>query len=127
MADTVTSQTLVDGPRNAVMHFTGISDGTGETAVLKVDVSALSGAPSKVRIDRVVYMTVGMGVRILWDATTPVPALTLPADKTDHLDFKKVGGLQNPQATGWTGDIKFTTTGATAGDAYSVTLHMVKG
>ena len=43
MTDTVTSQTIQDGPKKAIMHFTSISDGTGEgTAVKKVDVSALA-------------------------------------------------------------------------------------
>ena len=42
MADTVTSQTIQDGERVAVLKFTNVSDGTGESAVKKVDVSALS-------------------------------------------------------------------------------------
>ena len=42
MADAVTSQTIVDGQKTAVLKFTNISDGTGESAVAKVDVSALS-------------------------------------------------------------------------------------
>ena len=42
MADAVTSQTIVDGDRNCIMKFTNVSDGTGKTAVAKVDVSALS-------------------------------------------------------------------------------------
>ena len=41
MADAVPSQTIQDGDRIAVMKFTNISDGTGESAVNKVDVSAL--------------------------------------------------------------------------------------
>ena len=41
MADAVTSQTLVDDEENVVMKFTNISDSTGESAVKKVDVSAL--------------------------------------------------------------------------------------
>ena len=41
MADAVTSQTIQDGDRIAVMKFTNISDGSGEAAVKKVDVSAL--------------------------------------------------------------------------------------
>jgi hypothetical protein len=36
MADTVTSQTILDGERNCVMKFTNVSDGTGESAVAKV-------------------------------------------------------------------------------------------
>jgi len=42
MADAVTSQTIIDGSSKAVLKFTNVSDGTGESAVTKVDVSALS-------------------------------------------------------------------------------------
>ena len=42
MADAVTSQTIQDGQRKAVLKFTNASDGTGESAVKKVDVSALT-------------------------------------------------------------------------------------
>lgn len=126
MADAVASQTLVDGHRNAVMKFTSISDGTGESAVVKVDVSALSGAPAEVRIDKIEFATAGMGVDILWDASTPALAAHLPADRTGTLDFCDIGGLVNTNASGWTGDIKFTTVGHTAGDRYTVILHMKK-
>jgi hypothetical protein len=33
MADAITSQTIQDGERKAVLKFTNISDGTGETNV----------------------------------------------------------------------------------------------
>ena len=39
MADTVTSQTIQDGEKKAILKFTNISDGTGESAVTKVDVT----------------------------------------------------------------------------------------
>ena len=42
MADAVTSQTFIDGPKHAVIKFTNVSDGSGESAVTKVDVSALA-------------------------------------------------------------------------------------
>ena len=42
MADAVTSQTIQDDNRKAVLKFTNISDGTGESAVTKIDVSALT-------------------------------------------------------------------------------------
>ena len=45
MADAVTSQTIQDGARHVVMSFTNVSDGTGEAAVKKVDVSALGSDP----------------------------------------------------------------------------------
>ena len=46
MADSVTSQTLIDGERTVIMKFTNISDGTGETAVTKVNVANLSASAS---------------------------------------------------------------------------------
>lgn len=125
MADAVTSQTLLDGPRNVVMKFTNTSDGTGEAAVLKVDVSALSGAPSRVKIKRVIYSVTGMVARLLWDADTDVTILDLQGD--GEMCFEKIGGLYNNAGAGVTGDIKLTTVGHTSGDSYSIVLEMVKG
>ena len=73
MADAVTSQTIQDGERVAVMRFTNVSDGGGESAVKKVDVSALNSnsagvACSSVDIARVWWATVGMSVKIDFDA-----------------------------------------------------------
>lgn len=45
MADTVATQTLLDGERLVIQKFTNISDGTGETGVNKIIVSALRLAP----------------------------------------------------------------------------------
>ena len=39
MADLVASQTILDGERLYIAKFTNISDGTGETAVVKINVS----------------------------------------------------------------------------------------
>ena len=36
MADTVTTQTIQDGDKIAIMKFTNVSDGTGESAVKKL-------------------------------------------------------------------------------------------
>jgi hypothetical protein len=127
MADAVTSQTLVDGKRNVVMKFTNISDATGETAVTKVDVSALSGSPTEVAIERIIASTNGMGVSILWDADTDVPAFVLGANESaSEYDFRCFGGLINNAGTGVTGDINFTTIGAGASDTYTIILHMTK-
>lgn len=136
MADAVTSQTIQDGVKVAIMHFTNISDGTGEgTAVKKVDVSALSAMQgnrtencSEVRIMKIIYSTVGMPVRLLWDASTDVFIRDLSADETDTLDFTDIGGLKNTQAGGWTGDINFLVLAALADntDSYAVTLILEK-
>ena len=132
MADAVTATTVVDGDRNAVIYCTNTSDGTGESAVTKVDVSALSSkqdgtACTGVRLQKVVFANVGMGVKILWNASTNVIAAELPADYSDTLDYSDISGLPNVAASGGkTGDIKFTTVGHTSGDTYSVVLYCLK-
>jgi len=131
MADAVATTTIIDGPRKAVIYCTDTSDGDGEAAVTKVDVSSLSQSPdldtcTGVRLEKVVFSNVGMGVKILWDATADVIALELPADYSDTLDFSDICGLPNYAGSGKTGDIQFTTVGHTSGDTYSVTLYCVK-
>ena len=81
MADVVTSQTIQDGQRKAVMKFTNVSDGTGESAVKKVDVSALNAnaagvACSSVAIAKVWWATTGMSIKIDFDASTNVLAVS---------------------------------------------------
>ena len=130
MADAVNSQTLFDGESQVVMKFNNVSDGTGESAVLKVDVSALTAnyvgkACSGVTIRRVTAMISGMSVNVLWDATTDVSALVL-APGMYTLNFDDTSLIWNNADTGKTGDIMFTTIGASSGDTYSIILEMIK-
>lgn len=130
MADAVTSQTIQDGDRIAVLKFTNISDGTGEAAVLKVDVSTLqteSGTGKTctgVTIQQVWYDCSGMTVDMLWDATADVVCWTLSG--FGFFDFRQAGPLTNNAGAGKTGDIMFTTTGHTSGDRYTVMLTVRK-
>ena len=131
MADTVTTQTISDGERNCIMKFTNVSDGTGESAVAKVDVSALSSnsdgkACSEVRIMRVSHAIVGMSVQLFFDATTNVLLMELAESSNGHMDFKDFGGIPNNAGSGKNGDVLFTTKGASNGDTYSITLEMTK-
>ena len=131
MADAVTTQTIIDGERNCVMKFTNVSDGTGESAVAKVDVSALASnaagvACSEVRVLRISHAIVGMSVQLFLDATTNVLLAELAESSNGHMDFKDFGGLPNNAGSGKTGDILFTTKGHSSGDTYSITLEMTK-
>ena len=131
MADTVTSQTIIDGAKTAIVKFTNESDGTGEASVKKVDVSALStnGAGdtcTSVTIKRIYWACRGMGVDIEFDASTNVLAICLPADSTGDEEYDTFGGIPNNAGSGKTGDILFTTKGHSSGDTYSITLEMVK-
>jgi len=133
MADAVTTTTIQDGDRLAVIQLTNTSDGTGESAVTKIDVSALqpnsSGgqACTGVKLGKIVYSTFGMSVKLLWHATTNTICWDLNADYTTDEDFTGFGGIQNTAAaSGKTGDIKLTTTGAGSGDSYVIVLTLIK-
>ena len=131
MADTVTSQTIQGGERVAVLKFTNVSDGTGESAVKKVDVSALTTnsageSCTSVSIARIYWACVGMRVNIEFDASTNVLAMPLPADSTGDEYYDLFSGIPNNAGSGVTGDIDFTTVGHSSGDAYSIILVLNK-
>ena len=137
MADAVTSQTLTDGDRTAVMKFTNISDGSGEASVKKVDVDTLTanshtGAScARVHITQVWYAISGMRVDLEWNATSNVKALILGAGvalepTNGHFDFRSFGGLKNTEASGVSGDVALTTLHHTSNDAYTIVLELNK-
>ena len=131
MADTVTSQTIQDGGRTAILKFTNESDGTGESSVKKVDVSALAtdsvgNSCTAVTISSIYWACRGMGVDIEFDASTNVLAIPLPADSTGDEYYDLFTGISNNAGSGKTGDIDFTTVGHSDGDAYSIILVLTK-
>ena len=136
MADAVTSQTIVDTPHKLVMKFTNTSDGTGESAVTKVDVSGFTaGLPidgttastcTEVTIDKIWVRTSGLAVNVLWDATSDVQAIYLGDGGPEHWDFTSFGGLRNNAGSGKTGDIQFTTVGHANTETYWIVLEMTK-
>ena len=137
MADAVTSQTLADGDRTAVMKFTNISDGNGESSVKKVDVSALTAnshtgaACARVHITQVWYAISGMRIDLEWDASSNVKALILGGGVAleptmGHFDFRSFGGIKNNSGGGITGDIDLTTLHHTNNDAYTIILELSK-
>ncbi len=131
MADAVTSQTILDGERLFIGKFTNISDGAGETAVLKIDVSTLNPdafghACNGIKINKIWAQTLGMGVDILWDADTDLICESIPADIFYKMCYDSFGGLPNNAGTGKTGDVLFSTVGAAAGDRYTIIIEGIK-
>lgn len=130
MADTVTSQTIINGSRNLIMKFTNESDGTGESAVKKVDAQSAGFAVNGVvpgihlTIRRIIFVIQGGSLRLLWDATTATDIDILAFTGTQ--DYTPLSGLTNPNNTGATGSILFTTVGFSAGSSYTVELEMLK-
>ena len=136
MADAVTSQTIVDTEKRVVMKFTNLSDGNGESAVKKVDVSALNAHPdgtacSQVTIDQIWYDVGGMRVLIDFDASTNVAALVLGGSAAagnvqGHMDFRSFGGIKNNAGSGINGDLDLSTSGHTNLDHYTIVLELRK-
>ena len=136
MADAVTSQTLSDGDRIAVVKFTNLSDGSGEASVKKVDVSALAAnsagaTPALASIEQIWYDIGGMRVALEWNATTNVVAAVLggsaaAGNVSGHMDFRSFGGVKNTLASGYDGDIDLTTSGHTNLDHYTIVLELSK-
>lgn len=131
MADTVASQTIQDGERTAVLRFTNVSDGTGESNVAKVDVSALAKnsagkSCTEVAIQRIYWATVGMSVKLDFDATANTLAIGLPADSTGDEYYDNFTAIPNNAGSGKTGDILFSTTGHSSGDTYMIILELIK-
>ena len=114
------------------MKFTNISDGTGESAVAKVDVSGLNTNPStgaacsRISIQRIWFSNIGMGFKLYWNASTNVIVLEAPTDWSDTWDFSMgnegKSGIPNNAGSGVNGDLLLTTVGHTSGDTYSMMI-----
>ena len=130
MADTFTEKVIKDGPRKLVKSFAYTYVDTGQSAVMAVDVSALSThqdgtACSNLRITKIWFSTIGLSVKILWDASTDTLVTELPSGYQGDFDFTSFGGLVNT-ASSPTGDLRFTTVGHGAADTYTIVLECIK-
>lgn len=127
MADTVAVKTIFNSPKKLVVQLTSLSDGTGETNVVKVDKSTFTGLnglePSKFSIQKIEYDVTSMRVALSFDRTTDVVFAVLQGQ--GQLNYQRSGGLVD-STTGDTGDILLTTAGHAAGDGYNIILHIRK-
>lgn len=128
MADAVTSEYLFSGRKRKILHLTNISDGTGESAVVKADISTLTingngTVPTGSAVDMIDYNIQGISsVRLFWDHTTDDEIAILPAGN-GTIDWNAIGGKSDPRTTGGTGDIVLTTNGAVSGGTYDITIY----
>lgn len=127
MADAVTTTTVFNGKRRLVVHLTNVSDGTGESAVVKVDKSTFTGLdgtePTDFIFEKIEYDVSSMRVLLQIDRTTDQTVAVLQGQGV--LDWTAAGGLLKASA-GDTGDILLTTANHAAGDGYDITLHLRK-
>ncbi len=134
MADIVTSQTILDGSRLFIGKYTNLSDGSGETDVVKIDVSTLipnaaGQACNGVKINKIWAFTSGLAVNILWSAASSQLCVAIPQNTAYTMDYSSFGGIpNNAGGAGNTGDVAFTTVGATpaVGDSYTIIIECIK-
>jgi hypothetical protein len=127
MADAVTSEYIYSGKRRKILHLTGISDGTGESGVVKADISTLTfnrgETPTYTTVDMIDYAIQGhASIRLHWDHDTDDEIAVLPAG-VGTIHFGALGGKTDPRTTGGTGDIILTTNGHSSGDTYVLVLY----
>lgn len=129
MADAVTTKVLTNTLRRYVIQITNLSDGTGESAVTKVDKSTLTGPnglePSSLAVDSIEGDASGMEVKIYCDRTSPITIAQIGQSGKVNLCYEREGGFQTSGAGG-TGDILLTTSGHTAGDSYNLIIRFRK-
>ena len=127
MADTVNTSVIFNGNRRYTAHYTNESDGTGESAVTKIDISSLTDAhgvtATKTTVDLIEYNVVGFNyVVVEWAHDTNDEIAVLSGSGV--IDWVAFGGKTDPGSTGGTGDIVFTTSGGASGSMYDITMHI---
>ena len=126
MVDTVNSLVLVNQPPYYTIRLTNVSDGTGESTLVKVDKSGLVDIdglePVALDLIGIEWDVGGMNVTLLWDHTTPDRAIVLTGQ--GEWDQSRDGAIRDPRTAGGTGDILLTTGAHTSGDAYMILLRL---
>lgn len=125
MSDSVDTIVLENNAVYYMARFTNDSDGTGESAVVKVDRSALASfkgvEPKRLNIEWIEYSIYGFNfVKLLWDATTDDEIAVLSGN--GFKDYREGGGLRDPRSAGNVGDVLLTTDGAFDGASYDITI-----
>jgi len=130
MANVVSTQILLDGPRNTVIKVVGVLDTSDQASMVIADPATLCGIDNtgavkaaKLAINRIVLnIEDGLAVYLNWDATTPV--LIDQFTGRGHQEFQKVGGLWNNAGAGVTGKILLSTQGWAIGAFLSFSLEL---
>lgn len=134
MADTVTSQTLRDTASHWSVKLTNISDGTGETDVVKVSANALVASDGdgnqRLSINKIFWSvasgtssTMSPRITLKWRGTSNTTIVTLTGSGFWDLTSAGQCPLTNNAGAGANGDILLSTTGFTANAAYTVILE----
>ena len=131
MADAVTVNVYFNstaGTRRYGVHLTGISDGTGETNLVKITkanlVDSMGNAPSILKFASARWTVQGFSyVKLSTDHTTDDVLMLFAGNGYDN--WENASYLPDPNSAGGTGDLLLTSVGAAAGAIYDITLELI--
>lgn len=112
VAPTIETTTLVDDPKTVAVSVVIPTGGDADvSATAIIDVSALTPAATQLKINKVQYSLEGFTALLAFDATTDSKAMLLAG--SGCIDLSNIGspGLDDPQASGYTGDLMLSTNG----------------
>ena len=114
------------GNRGVIKQLTCLSDSSGETDVIKLDISELrmvdGAVPTRTVIEKIEYDIRGFTSIVLeWDRAAHSMIAVLSGDNAGVLRGPIV---DDSDGTDRTGDILLTSNGADSGDSYNIILHV---
>lgn len=114
------------GNRKVIVQLSCLSDGTGESEVVKVALSDLKTQngkiPSRTAIEYIQYSINGMDILLEWDRAPRAEICRISGSDSGEFNWKRTGGNIDPGGDDRTGDILLTTTNADNGDSYDITI-----
>ena len=117
-----------NGWRRVVKMIRCLSDGTGESDVIKLDISELKclngSVPTRTAIEFISYSIKDIDSVVLeWDRAEREKIAVLPGNSDGEFDFMKFGGLIDPGEAGdRTGDILLTSNGCSVNGVYNILI-----
>lgn len=129
MADTVTTKIRQTADRYWI-HITGVSDGTGESDVAKIDKSSFTDRNAAeapfLRILAVAWSISGFSRVVLETDHTTDDTMLVLAPGNGYRNYEHVGGLFDPNSAGGTGDLLLTSSGAASGATYDIDIEVAR-
>jgi len=117
------------GPKRYVLHFTNISDGTGESEATKLVLANLRGVNGKIArrsvIEWIEYDIFAMDVTLSWSREPAAVTIARLPGGSHVVSGKIRGPLTDPgtgDGTDGTGNIMLSTTNHASGDSYDIRM-----
>ena len=119
------------GNHRVVVQLAGLSDGSGETDVIKIAMSDLKtpagNVPAKTAVEWIQGQILGMTVTLEWDRAPHAEIIRLNAHAQEShpdIDWTSFKGKVDPGGDDRTGDILLTSTNTDSGDSYDLTIGL---